>query len=85
MIMFNKGRVRKLEISKTVNIAVGCVMASSLDRNEKREVIESLRKFERQLEEANEDRAILAEVINTSNYADELNNEYERLKALCED
>lgn len=60
-------------------------MTSSLDRNEKREVIESLRKFERQLVEANEDRAILAEVINTSNYADELNNEYERLKALCQD
>jgi cell shape-determining protein MreC len=83
--MFNKERMRKLEISKAVNIAVGCVMASSLDMNEKREVIESLRRFEKQLEEANEDRAILAEVINTSNYADELNNEYERLKALCED
>lgn len=76
---------RKLEISKAINIAVGCVMSSSLNMNEKREVIESLSNFERQLEEANEDRAILTEVINTSNYADELNNEYERLKALCKD
>jgi hypothetical protein len=50
--------VRKLEISKAVNIAVGCIMASYLDMNEKREVIESLRNFERKLKEANEDRAM---------------------------
>jgi hypothetical protein len=47
--------VRKLKISKAVNIAVGCVMASSLDTNEKREVIESLRRFEKQLEVVNKE------------------------------
>jgi hypothetical protein len=47
--------VRNLKISKAVNIAVGCVMASSLDTNEKREVIESLRRFEKQLEVVNKE------------------------------
>ncbi|WP_420768740.1 hypothetical protein ACNR9V_03160 [Parageobacillus thermoglucosidasius] len=59
-IKLNKERMRKLEISKAVNIAVGCVMASSLDVNEKREVIESLRKFERQVEEADAIERFLA-------------------------
>jgi hypothetical protein len=38
--------VIKLEISKAVNIAVGCVMASGMEMKEKQEVIESLRVLE---------------------------------------
>jgi hypothetical protein len=49
--------VRKLKISKALNIAVGCVMASYLDANEKREVIESLRRFEKEVVNKEEEPA----------------------------
>ena len=35
-----------MEISKAINIAVGCVVASRLKMKEKQEVIDSLRKLE---------------------------------------
>ena len=35
-----------MEISRVINIAIGCVMASELEINEKREVIDSLRDLE---------------------------------------
>lgn len=36
----------KLEFEQTINIAIGCVMASYLEMDEKREVIETLRNIE---------------------------------------
>jgi hypothetical protein len=38
-----------MNISKVLNIAVGCVMASGLEMKEKREVIDSLRSLEEKL------------------------------------
>jgi hypothetical protein len=40
-----------LEISKAINIAIGCVTASALEMDEKREVIGKLRTIEGALEE----------------------------------
>ena len=36
-----------MKFNKAVNIAVGCVMASVLENNDKQEVINELRKIER--------------------------------------
>lgn len=35
-----------LELSKAINIAIGCVIASGLDNNSKKEVIDTLRNVE---------------------------------------
>lgn len=43
-----------MNINKAVNIAVGCVMASDLEMDEKREVIGKLRTLENALEEIND-------------------------------
>jgi hypothetical protein len=39
-------KVMKMDKNQAINIAVGCVMASHLEMDEKREVIEALRKLE---------------------------------------
>ncbi|WP_374723679.1 hypothetical protein [Calidifontibacillus erzurumensis] len=39
-----------MEVSKAINIAIGCVMASVLENNEKRGVINQLRKIEEIIE-----------------------------------
>jgi hypothetical protein len=39
-----------LDISKALNIAVGCILASPLENNEKREVINKLRSFDEIIE-----------------------------------
>lgn len=44
-----------MEISRAINIAVGCVMASQLEMDEKREVIETLRNIESAIESISED------------------------------
>lgn len=44
-----------MEMSKAINIAVGCVMASYLEMDEKREVIETLRNIEGAIESISED------------------------------
>ncbi|CAG9608060.1 hypothetical protein [Pseudoneobacillus rhizosphaerae] len=40
-----------MEISKAINIAIGCVMGSDLEMDEKRQVIDKLRTVENTLEE----------------------------------
>lgn len=39
-----------MKFNKAINIAVGCVLASELKNNEKREVIDELRKIEEIIE-----------------------------------
>jgi hypothetical protein len=63
----------KPEISKTINIAIGCVMASGMNTEIKKEVIDSLRNIEEELIKISKERE-MAQVSPLQAYPEHLVN-----------